>query len=89
VTGARADAYGKVMLHRHETAGGMSAMTHVEKVVVPAGGKFAFAPGEHHIMLERPATDISIGSHQRVTLLFDGGRALATECEVRPPATLK
>lgn len=83
--GAQAEGFGKVMLHTHETTGGMSRMVHVDKVPVPAGGVLDFAPGGHHVMLEQPTEDLQIGTRRPITLWFEGGHAVTAECDVRPP----
>lgn len=86
--GAQADGFGSVMLHTHTPSGGMSSMVHVEKVVVPAGGRFEFAPGGHHLMLEKPSIDLKVGTRQPVVLWFEDDKALKAQCDVRPPGTL-
>lgn len=86
LVGAQAEAFGKAMLHTHRNVNGMSAMVHVDKVIVPAGGGFDFAPGGHHVMLEQPASDLQSGSRLPITLWFEGGRALRVECDVRSPS---
>lgn len=87
--GAQADGFGRVMLHTHQTVNGMSAMVHVDRVDVPAGGRFEFAPGGYHLMLEKPESDLQGGSRLPVTLWFEGDRALTFDCDVRGPAAQK
>lgn len=89
LVGAQAEGFGKVMLHAHEDRGGMAAMAHVDQVVVPARGRFDFAPRGHHLMLEQPDGELQIGSTRELTLWFEGQRAVTTKCEIRPPGTLK
>lgn len=89
LVGAQAAGFGRVMLHTHQTVNGMSVMVHVDAVKVPAGGSFEFAPGGHHLMLEKPQADLVVGSRLPVTLWFEGGRALTVECHVRGPSATK
>lgn len=87
--GAQAEGFGSVMLHTHQTVGGLSSMVHVDKVVVPASGTFEFAPGGHHLMLEKPTIDLKVGTQHPVVLWFEGERAISAACDVKPPGTLK
>ena len=84
LVGAQAEGFGRVMLHTHQTTGGMSSMVHVDRVVVPAGGGFDFAPGGHHVMLEKPTIDLRVGGKRPLVLWFEGDRALTAQCDVRP-----
>lgn len=87
LVGAQSEGFGRVMLHTHETRGGLSTMVHLDQVVVPAGGEFAFAPGGHHVMLEQADFDLVVGTRHPLVLWFEGDRALRVECDVRPPGT--
>lgn len=87
--GAQAKGYGQVMLHTHQEVNGMAAMVHVDKVVIPSGGSFDFAPRGHHVMLEQADFDLEVGTQRPIVLWFEGERALTAECEVRPAGTLK
>src|SRR5690606_27889370 len=87
--GAEAEGFRKVMLHTHLDTGGMSRMVHVDRVDLPPGGGFDFAPGGHHLMLEQPAGDLPIGSTRSLTLWFEGERALTVQCELRPPSAVR
>ncbi|MFA7668293.1 MAG: copper chaperone PCu(A)C [Burkholderiaceae bacterium] len=89
MVGAQADGFGRVMLHAHQTVNGMASMVHAGKVVVPAGGSFDFAPGGHHVMLEKPQIDLKIGGTHPITLWFDGNLALTASCDVSPPSRMK
>lgn len=89
LVGAQAAGFGRVMLHTHQTVNGMSKMVHVDRVDVPAGERFVFAPGGHHLMLEKPAGDLEPGKPLPVTLRFEGDRALTVDCDVRGAAVKK
>lgn len=84
--GAQSKAFGKVMLHASKTVDGMAAMVHADKIEVPAGGSFEFAPGGHHVMLEKPASTLRIGETLPITLWFEQGRAITTDCSIRSAA---
>ncbi len=86
--GAQAEGFGRVMLHAHESSQGMARMVHADKVSVPAGGKFEFAPGGHHVMLEKPSEALEVGTHRPITLRFEDQRAITAQCDVRPPGTM-
>jgi len=87
--GAQAQGFDRVMLHTHQTTNGMSAMVHLDKLTIPAGGGLDFSPGGHHVMLEKPVAELEIGTRRPITLWFEGKRALTAECDVRPPGTMK
>ena len=59
------------MMHRTETRGGISSMTMVDSVVIPAGGKVAFSPGSLHVMLVGVKAPLKTGRTQAMTLRFE------------------
>ena len=59
------------MMHRTETRGGISSMTMVDSVVIPAGGKVAFSPGSLHVMLVGVKAPLKAGRTQIMTLRFE------------------
>lgn len=87
LVGAQSEGFGSVMLHTHVESGGMSSMQHVERVPVPAGEGVEFAPGGHHVMLQKPDSALEVGSQHVITLWFEGDRALPVRCDVRPAGT--
>jgi copper(I)-binding protein len=72
LTGAQSPACGSVMLHMTHEMGGMAHMMPVDKVDVPAGGKFEFKPGAHHLMCMEPK-GLKPGTTVSVTLKFADG----------------
>lgn len=88
LVGAEAANFGKVMLHTHQTINGMATMVHADKVIVPVGGSFEFAPGGHHVMLEQPKATLNIGHTSPITFWFEDSSAITTDCEIRSPASL-
>jgi copper(I)-binding protein len=59
------------MMHRTEIKGGISSMSMVDSVVVPAGGKIAFSPGGLHVMLVGLKGPLKAGQTQAMTLRFE------------------
>lgn len=86
---AQSSAFGKVMLHVSKTVNGMAAMTHVDQVVVPAGGSFEFSSNGYHVMLEQPVADLEIGKTLPIVFWFEGEHAISADCDVRSPTSVK
>ena len=85
--GAASPAYGLTMLHQTTHSGGMSRMSEVPSVTVPAKGTLAFKPGDYHAMLEQPDTSVKVGAKVQVSFLFDNGEKVVTQCEIMPANT--
>lgn len=81
---AASPAYGNVMLHLTEETGGVSRMHPAGEIVLPAGGKVAFAPGGYHVMLMQPSRPLAVGDAMPLALLFAGPEHVAASCKVRP-----
>ena len=81
---ASSDAYASVMLHHSSTEGGMSRMTMVDALAIPAHGKIALAPAGYHLMLMQARTPVKPGDLIKVTLTFADGSSLPTEFVARP-----
>ena len=81
ITGASSDACGMLMIHQSSNKGGMSGMSMLEQVKVPAGGIVRFAPGGTHLMCEQPR--MKIGGKVPVTLHLAGGNSATVAFEVR------
>lgn len=81
INGASSDACGMLMIHQSSNKGGMSGMTMMEQIKVPAGGVVRFAPGGTHLMCEQPR--MKIGAKVPVTLHLAGGNSVAVAFEVR------
>ncbi len=88
LTGASSDAYGQVMLHRSSTQGGVSRMTMVDSLNVPAHGKAELAPAGYHLMLMQPAAPVKPGTTVRLLLRFSDGSTLPTDFIARPANAL-
>ena len=84
LVGASSQGFGSVMLHANQEDKGMATMVHVDRVSIGAGQRFDFAPGGHHVMLQKPMVDLRVGSQHVITLHFKDDRALTVTCDVRP-----
>jgi copper(I)-binding protein len=86
LTGADSPACGMLMLHRSQNSGGMSGMTDMAQVVVPAGGEVRFAPGGYHLMCMDAKAMLKPGAQIPVTLQFADGTKVTASFAVRNAA---
>jgi hypothetical protein len=82
--GASSAAYAQIMLHQSSTAGGMSRMSMLDRLTIPAHGQLALAPAGYHLMLMDAAKPVRVGSTVRLSLQFGDGSTLATDFLARP-----
>jgi copper(I)-binding protein len=85
---AQSPSYDMVMLHQTTHSDGMSRMSEVEEVLVPAKGSLEFKPGSYHVMLEKAGASVKVGSVIQLNLALDDGTKVVADCEVKPPNTL-
>lgn len=88
LVGAASARYGDVMLHQTTHTDGMSRMSSVDGVQIPAGQTLNFKPGGYHIMLEKPTSEVKVGDTVVMQFLFESGQKAEAECEVKPANTL-
>ena len=88
LSGASSAVYTHVMLHQSSTAGGMSRMSMVDSLVIPAHGSAVLAPAGYHLMLMQPTTLVKPGDIVKMTLKFTDGSTLATDFVARPANAL-
>jgi hypothetical protein len=88
LTGASSRAYAQVMLHHSSTDGGVSRMTMVDSLPIPAHGEARLAPAGYHLMLMQPAATVKPGSTVRLLLKFSDGSTLSTDFIARPANAL-
>lgn len=81
---ASSETYASVMLHHSSTKGGMSRMTMVDALAIPAHGKVVLAPSGYHLMLMQAKTPVAPGDTVKVTLTFADGSHLPTDFIARP-----
>ena len=84
LSSASSAAYASVMLHHSSTAGGMSRMTMVDALAIPAHGKIVLAPAGYHLMLMQAKTPVKSGGTVTVTLTFADGSSLPADFITRP-----
>lgn len=74
---------GQVMIHAAETdASGVSRMTHLETLDLPAGETVTFSPGNMHLMLMGLAVKLEEGASFPLTLTFETAGAVTIEVPV-------
>ena len=86
LTGADSPACGMLMLHKSDDKGGLSSMSDVAEVSVPAGGKVSFTPGSYHLMCMDTTPSLKPGATVPVTLAFKSGEKLTASFAVRNAA---
>jgi copper(I)-binding protein len=86
LTGADSPACGMLMLHRSQDKGGMSSMSDVAEVPVPAGSSVSFTPGGFHLMCMDTKPSLKPGGNVPVTLQFKSGEKLTVSFAVRNAA---
>jgi len=83
-------AAARVEMHSSSMAGGVMSMRQEDRVPVPAGGRVAFAPGGHHLMLIGLTKTLKAGDKVPATLTFASGAKVQTAFAVGtgagPPA---
>ena len=88
LSGASSTIYADTMLHQSSTAGGMSRMTMVDALTVPAHGKAVLAPASYHLMLMQASAPVKPGDTVQLTLQFSDGSTLVTDFIARPANAL-
>lgn len=86
--GASSPAYGMAMLHQSSRAGGMSRMSEVASLTIPAHGTQTLAPGGYHLMLMDAKQPVRPGDKVRVLLDFGAAGTLPVEFLARPASAL-
>jgi len=82
--GAHSPSYADAMLHQSSSAGGVSRMSMVNELAIPAHGKVELAPGGYHLMLMKAAAPVKIGDKVKLTLSFGDGSTLDADFVARP-----
>lgn len=88
LSSASSATYAHVMLHHSSTAGGVSRMSMVNTLAIPAHGSAVLAPAGYHLMLSQPLAPVSPGDTVKLTLKFSDGSTLATDFSARPANAL-
>lgn len=80
------DGTDMAMIHDTVDKGGVSTMTMVHDVEVPAHGTMAFAPGARHVMVTGIKPEIKAGAKAVLRIKFANGKVLETSIPVTTPA---
>lgn len=88
LTGVTSADYGHIMMHQTTESGGVSSMSMVHDVRIPAGGEFRFAPGGYHLMLEEPRPGLKVGDTVRMDFSLADSQQFSVPCAVKPANTL-
>ena len=88
LSSASSTTYAEVMLHQSSMQGGMSHMTMVDSLTLPAHGKAVLAPAGYHLMLMRPISQVKPGDTVRLLLKFSDGSILPADFIARPANAL-
>lgn len=82
--GAHTASYASAMLHQSSGEGGVSRMSMVDSLAIPAHGKAELSPGAYHLMLMKATTPVKPGDKVKVTLTFGDGSTLDADFIARP-----
>jgi copper(I)-binding protein len=85
IAAVQTDAYALAMLHQStQDADGMSHMTMVDHLAIPAHAAVSLSPSGYHVMLERASHPLKPGDNVNITLRFADGSQLPVPFLVRP-----
>ncbi len=84
LSSASSTTYAQVMLHQSSMQGGMSRMTMVDSLTLPAHGNAVLVPGGYHMMLMQPIKPVKPGDTVRLMLKFSDGSILPADFIARP-----
>jgi copper(I)-binding protein len=87
LTGVETNAFGMSMLHQSQSNGSTSTMVMIDKATVPANGTLTFAPGNYHVMLEKPAKPLKVGTSIPLDFTFSDGEKVTAECIIKSPSS--
>ncbi len=73
-----------VQLHQSTTdASGMTAMSPVDRLEIPAGGTVELKPGGYHLMMMGLQSQLTVGSKVDIELVFEKAGKVKVTAEVR------
>ncbi len=79
---------GDVSLHSTVTKDGLSTMTSIDGLDIPAGSSVSLSPGGSHLMLDAATAPLRVGDKVPLHLEFEHAPALDVQAEVVPLADL-
>jgi hypothetical protein len=85
LTGASSPDCGSLMLHQSQEKSGMSSMSMVSDITVPAHGSVAFTAGGYHLMCMQPK--LKVGQRVPFALHFKDGAVLLLMAPVYGPTS--
>jgi copper(I)-binding protein len=81
---ASSPAAKSVELHQSTTdASGMTSMTPVERLEIPAGGTVELKPGGYHLMMMGLTSQLAVGSKVDLELVFEKAGKVTVTAEVK------
>jgi copper(I)-binding protein len=85
IAAVQTNAYTSAMIHQStQDADGMSHMTMVDHLAIPAHAAVSLSPSGYHLMLEHASHPIKPGDSVNITLRFADGSELPVSFLVRP-----
>ncbi|RKT09250.1 hypothetical protein BX285_6328 [Streptomyces sp. 1114.5] len=75
--------YQKITIYQTTAESETSKMVKLDKVTLSAKGGFAFTPGEHHLMLEKPTRLIKPGDNAKIVFFLSDGKVFKARIPVR------
>lgn len=82
--GASATGAMSVEIHQTSTdASGMTGMSPISRLEIPAGGTVTLAPGGTHLMIMGLAAPLEVGGTLELRLVFERGGTVVVRAEVR------
>ncbi|MER7703741.1 copper chaperone PCu(A)C [Kitasatospora sp. NPDC097605] len=83
ITKVRSPDYQRITIYETVVDEESSKMVKVDTVTLSAKGGFAFIPGKHHLMLEKPTHLITPGDNARVIFFLSDGKVVKVRIPVR------
>ncbi|MFT0531697.1 copper chaperone PCu(A)C [Castellaniella hirudinis] len=74
--------YADVMLHQTTEENGVSKMSMIHQLTIPAGQRVELKPGSYHLMLEGPRDGLTVGDEAHVRFALGDGTAVDAACKV-------
>ncbi|MEM5475729.1 copper chaperone PCu(A)C [Pacificibacter sp. AS14] len=81
--GVSSDTYAMSHLHETKEVSGMSTMSMLHQIEIPAGETLTMQPGGLHIMLMSPKQPVAEGDSVMLTLSFANGETLTVDAMVK------
>ncbi|GAA1393194.1 copper chaperone PCu(A)C [Kitasatospora putterlickiae] len=83
ITKVRSPDYQRVTIYETVVDSESSKLVKVDTVTLSAKGGFAFVPGKHHLLFEKPTHLITPGDNARVIFFLSDGKVLKVRMPVR------